>query len=344
MNKRLKFSWGHIIAFLALIFIAYVTFMGITYLTLGNFLWAGAGSAVCVLLLAAFILGAQIQKGASNRFYKHLVWERILLLASPLVLLLAFLPYNHFWTVLRQEDDIVSNFNNAIEQAHGIFGEYESYANERCNALSSSLSNMTDDERNNRVEELNLLLLSQNYENLKKEANSWIDNAAQSSTVWNVFLLGNVEDIKDAVDKWTNELHEVSTKRLSCETGEIHDFDSDTPTKQKSIDGLNSLKKEYSDKGFKFNAIALVTMLVCWLMLMLPYFIQERHAANCEKFWDFWPFSNLYGTKEDKESFISYPNDGYPNKNEAIKTVSTTISEVNQSKQEKNKTRKGAPV
>lgn len=345
MNKRLKFSWGHIIAFLALIFIAYVTFMGITYLTLGDFIKAGVGCAVCVLLLAVSILGAQIQKGAPNRFYKHLVWERILLLVSPMVLLLAFFPYNHFWTVLSQEDEIVSNFNNAIKQAHGILDEYEKYAQDRCNNLSFALQSLSDDKKHNRVEELHLLLLSQNYENLKKESKKWIDNAAQSSTVWNVFLLGNVEDIKDAVEKWTNELHDVSTKHLSCETEEIQDFDSNTPAKQRCINGLESLKNEYSDKGFQFNAIALVTMFVCWLMLMLPYFIQERHAANCEKFWDFWPFSNFYGAKGAKESFISYLNVESPNKSEAIKAGYTTINEVNQEKKEnKPKTRKGAPV
>ena len=49
MNEELRFSRGHILAFLALIFIAYVTFMGITYLTLGNFGYAGIGALACVV-------------------------------------------------------------------------------------------------------------------------------------------------------------------------------------------------------------------------------------------------------------------------------------------------------
>ena len=73
MNERLKFSWGHILAFLALIFIAYVTFMGITYFTLGNFIVAGIGALVCVIFLALFLLGAQIKKGTSTKFYKSII-------------------------------------------------------------------------------------------------------------------------------------------------------------------------------------------------------------------------------------------------------------------------------
>ena len=37
MNEQLKFSWGHIIAFLALIIISYISFVGVTYMTDGDF-------------------------------------------------------------------------------------------------------------------------------------------------------------------------------------------------------------------------------------------------------------------------------------------------------------------
>ena len=57
INETLKFSWGHIIAFVALIFISYVTFMGIAYLADGNFVYAGVGVvAIDVLMLLFFCL------------------------------------------------------------------------------------------------------------------------------------------------------------------------------------------------------------------------------------------------------------------------------------------------
>lgn len=39
-NKTLKFSWGHIVAFISLIFISYVTYMGAFYQNGGDFVFA----------------------------------------------------------------------------------------------------------------------------------------------------------------------------------------------------------------------------------------------------------------------------------------------------------------
>jgi len=56
INETLKFSWGHIIAFLAMIFISYVSFMGLTYWTDGDFFIAGIGVAIIDILLLVFFL------------------------------------------------------------------------------------------------------------------------------------------------------------------------------------------------------------------------------------------------------------------------------------------------
>ena len=348
MNEELRFSWGHILAFLALIFIAYVTFMGITYFTLGNFVVAGIGAVICVIVLAAFLLGAQVKKGTPTKFYKAMVWERCLILLSPIVLTLAFYPYNHFWSVLSQEDKIVDDFKTSISYAHGIFDEYESYAHRRIDTLAITLSNVSSENRSNRVDELTLLLLSKNYDNLKYEANSWIDNSAQSSTVWNVFLLGNVDNIEEAVDKWNRNLNIVSSKHLLCEKYEVEDFSPDCQAKQETINGLENLKARYSNTEFKFNLMSIITMIVCFLMLLCPYFIQERNAANCENFWDFWIFSHFFNSGKDLESkeepgympVVTTPKTttakGHPeNLNENQEIVKTI---------RKPKTSKGAPV
>lgn len=348
MNEELRFSWGHILAFLALIFIAYVTFMGITYLTLGNFGYAGIGALACVVLLAVFLLGAQVKKGAPTKFYKSIIWERILLLMSPVVLVLAFYPYNHFWSVLDQEDEIVKDFNTSISYAHEIFDEYESYANKRIDTLSYRISKLSSEQQQNRTDELRLLLLSKNYDKLKSEAKSWIDNASKSSTVWNVFLLGNVDNIIEAVGKWTSDLSTVSSKHLKCEDYDVVDFGAECNAKQKTVQGLANLKSKYANKDYKINIVSLVTMIICFLMLLCPYFIQERHAANCERFWDFWIFSYFYNSKEDsgfthvEPEPIIKPKKNYSHKG----NIENHNNEVEDNNKPicKPKTSKGAPV
>ena len=336
MNKKLRFSWGHILAFLALIFVAYVTFMGITYYTLGNFMIAGIGAVVCLLLLALFMLGAQVKKGVSEKYYKSIIWERILILMSPIILILAFYPYNHFWTVLDQEKDIVTDFKASVSHVQGVFDEYESYAHQRIDSLDHTLTVFSKESRENRIDELSLLLLSKNYEKLKSEATSWIDNASKGSTVWNVFLLGNVDNIKDAVNKWTNDLSEVSAKHLSTENYEVVNFNAECSSKIEAIQGLDSLKQRYSSRAFTFNVLSVVTMLICFLMLLCPYFIQERNAANCERFWDFWLFSRFF---DAKDPVVEYQSVSQSSKDHLQETNNTEINNTY-----KQKTGKGRPV
>ena len=67
INETLKFSWGHIFAFVAMIVGSYMTFMGITYFTDGNFLVAGIGVGVLNLLIIAFFIFPQILKATTCR-------------------------------------------------------------------------------------------------------------------------------------------------------------------------------------------------------------------------------------------------------------------------------------
>lgn len=88
MNTKLKFSWAHIIAFLAIIFISYITFVGITYLTDGSFCVATLGMLVIDALLLLFFIGAQAMKGTDSKFATRIKKERFFVFGSPL-----FLPY-----------------------------------------------------------------------------------------------------------------------------------------------------------------------------------------------------------------------------------------------------------
>lgn len=80
-NQTLKFSWGHIIAFVALVFISYVTYMGDFYKNGGDF----TSSAIKVLMVDIAILitfiGAQIYKGTDEKFNRSIVIERVLVCA-----------------------------------------------------------------------------------------------------------------------------------------------------------------------------------------------------------------------------------------------------------------------
>lgn len=87
MNEQLKFSWGHIIAFLALIVLSYITFVGVTYKTDGNFMKASIAMIVIDIVLLVFFIGAQMLKATTKKFAKRIWIERIFIFGSPIVFL-----------------------------------------------------------------------------------------------------------------------------------------------------------------------------------------------------------------------------------------------------------------
>ena len=72
-NKMLKFSWGHIIAFIALIFISYVTYMGDFYRNGGDFGKAAINVLIIDIVLLCTFIGAQIFKSTDEKFSRSIL-------------------------------------------------------------------------------------------------------------------------------------------------------------------------------------------------------------------------------------------------------------------------------
>lgn len=131
MNEQLKFSWGHIIAFLALIILSYITFVGVTYKTDGDFTKAAIAMVAIDVVLFVFFLGAQMMKATTRKFAKRIWVERVFVFGSPVVFLLCLMPYFHFGTVQSQDEEIVKHFTDAISASKQMFADYDNYSMDR---------------------------------------------------------------------------------------------------------------------------------------------------------------------------------------------------------------------
>lgn len=123
MYKNLKFSWAHILLFLAIIIIGYVTYVGITYKLdkgLTEPLWYTLG---IVALLVSWFFGVQQLKGIDNNysFSRCIILERVLLFFSPLVFFLCMGPFNHAWNVASHGEEIEGRFRDAINSSTNMF-------------------------------------------------------------------------------------------------------------------------------------------------------------------------------------------------------------------------------
>lgn len=299
MNDRLRFSWGHIIAFVALIVVSYTSFVGFTYLTAGNFIAGAVGMGVTDIFFIFVFIGAQQLKASGMRMRKKIVWERILIFGSPLIFIAGMIAMSHFWTVRSQEEEVVADFNNSLSNGKKIFSDYEAYANARIEAYDKNLSQIISRrasnpslyrqagftqgidsvQKANMLEVLRLQLLSNNYDSLKNLAVEWTDYANQGASTFNVFLLGNTREISEALSNWEARLKEFSAKKLSNEQllAPVKDFESNAGS---------AAARQISDLGQRFTrqrvptVNAIIFGVIIYLMMIFPYLIQDRHSKS----------------------------------------------------------------
>lgn len=303
MNEQLKFSWGHIIAFLALIIISYITFVGVTYKTDGDFTKAGIAMVVIDVVLFVFFLGAQMLKATTRKFAKRIWVERIFVLGSPVVFLLCLMPYFHFGTVQSQDEEIVKHFTDAISASKQMFADYDNYSTERISNYdhmlgrvitnksihpdefaSCGFSNGKEEiQRGNMVKALRLQLISENYDSLKTEATKWIESSSNGATTWNVFLLGNTKEIKTAIHDWNVQLREFATHKMNNEEfngyNVVKSFEEVSGSLNSVDGGLDGLTTMFTKSAFPPLG-SILGAVVLYFALLFPYFLQDRHTKS----------------------------------------------------------------
>ncbi|SHK80718.1 hypothetical protein [Xylanibacter ruminicola] len=303
MNEQLKFSWGHIIAFLALIILSYITFVGVTYKTDGDFTKAAIAMVAIDVVLFVFFLGAQMAKATTRKFAKRIWIERILVFGSPVIFLLCLMPYYHFGTVQSQDEEIVKSFTDAISASKQMFADYDSYSMERISNYDNMLGRVITDktihpdeftccgfsdgkeeiQRGNMVKALSLQLISENYDSLKTEATKWIESSSDGASTWNVFLLGNTKEIKNAIHDWNYQLREFAKHKMNNEefngynvVKQFEEVSGSLDSVDRGLDGLTTMftKSAFPPLGSILGAVFL------YFALLFPYFLQDRHTKS----------------------------------------------------------------
>ena len=303
-NEKLKFSWGHIIAAIALIFIAYCSFVGAVYLLKGRFAVAGVITAVVTLLIGLLFFIPQQLKATERRFGKRIKWERAFVFASPILFILLMVPFAHAWTVHHRQQRILDSFGHVIHSATNMFQEYETYSQIRIldyrHTLEHGNSNKPADITTaNKTKVLSLVLLSSNYDNLKLTAEDWMSKAVNRKiNTWNIFLLGNITEIQEAIHDWHGDLQNFSETVLSDEK-EVKVFDSTDQCIDAIDENINMLTSLYTDiKGF--SPMTLLWLLLCYMLLLFPYLLQSRHSKTVGSNYTLFGFRNKEMAEQKK--------------------------------------------
>ena len=303
MNEQLRFSWGHIIAFMALIIISYITFAGTSYMTDGDFTKASVAMAAIDVALFVFFIGAQLMKATTKRFSRRIWVERVFVFGSPIVFFLCMIPYYHFGTVQSHDDEIVGHFTGAISASKQMFSDYDAYSKKRISNYEHMLDSVINNQsiqpgeftscgftkgreqiqKDNMVRALQLQLISANYDSLKNVATKWLESSSKGASTWNVFLLGNTKEIKKAIHEWSDQLAEFSKHKMTNEEfngyNQVKNF-SEVSKSLSSVDScLDGLTKKFTNAAFPPVGYILGSF-VLYFALLFPYILQERYTKS----------------------------------------------------------------
>lgn len=277
-NRTLKFSWAHIIAFIALVFISYVVFMGLFYTNGGDFKRALIVMGLIDMVLLLLFMGAQVAKGFDHRFDRAIRWERALILLTLPTFGVMLVPYNHFWNVFDHRHEVTTLFQEGISTSKELFKAYDKYVDGRKRNLDYALSrtSLTEQEQENYKVVLDLQLSSPEIREMCSEAVAWIDHAAQSPTIWNAFLIGNVSNIESTLGDYNKRLVEASQKGFQIEPEGTKTFEATSPM-QEVVKHFDALKTIYSQED-ALSTHTIWTAFLLYLMLLFPYFMQQRNT------------------------------------------------------------------
>ena len=302
MHEKLKFSFGHILAFLSLIFGGYVTFVGVTYYTGGDYIIGGAVAIGISLVLLFLLFWLQLLKSVNEKFESYIIHERITLVVFTLTCCLAFIPFSHFWTVKSHEEDILVKFEESLQFARQLFSDYDKYANERIHVLEEGENHFNPHssawERASyqaMLKGIQLQLLPDKYLDLKQEALEWVDQSEKTISIWNVFLMGNVNVINSSIREWHDEMSNMSTHITDLEQNhnmmKINRESIPSPFKRteeiaQSSSRLESVMPLYSTIE-QPKPLAWFTGILAILMLYLPWIIQRRSPRSMVTLWGY---------------------------------------------------------
>lgn len=281
MGERLKFSFGHVVAFISLMFIGYVTFMGAVYFSKADFGWALAAVLIEMVGLFSLLMLLQKMKTVKHNFKRNIWIERAFVIFLILACGYAFTYFMKFWNVYVNKDLVSTSFTGATASADSMFVAYDDYCAQRITNHEQRLQNdfkLTTTQLLYQVDDsvLCLKLQSPKYKELESDARKWIASTAQGVSVWNVFMMGNERKMSQVVEEWHGMLVSMSEGQLGTENN-VEAFDVDNKNIEEVHEKIASLESLFSTDGFTLWSLI---GLPAFFLLFLPYIIQDRYFRS----------------------------------------------------------------
>ncbi len=290
--QKSSFNFATVFSLMVLFVFAYIAYLGMVYWQQGNQTLPVLLSSGLIVLVALCVF--VMCKSKATRWRKV---GRVGQWVFGLIVLVAFVagsvPFTNFLRVLSEADHIKQMVNATCDKAIGIDADYEAYVDQRVANYRSSLSRIASGKENrpsdyklcmgnapgdtdaqrisNLAQSLRSRLLPDSAAKVINERHEWLERA-KNENVMNPLTPSNVNKVSRCVDNWVENYCELSKVSYKGEENvpefQVSAFDN----------SLESLIQTYSSLEAP-SAVALIIALICFVIMLFPYWITEGDLA-----------------------------------------------------------------
>ena len=288
--SRSKFNFAWVFAILSLLAYSYISFMGLIYSQI-----CSLGISILIALgfigVIIFLLNIMCKAKATRWLRLGMIGQVLFGVLIFVFLLASSIFFTHFTRMIEKKDSIVSLYSKTINDARELDTKYREYVDKRClnyksiinsirvgnkdytNLISKPLSlgmsrSKISEQYASRLKDF---LLGENIDILNEKRTLWL--AEDSTTIWNVNLSNNIQDVTSSVNKWLTNYGELSSKQYI----------------------LEKKYPQFADESFNENAKKLHTLcttiespscfdvllaVICGAIIILPWIVTSKDIAS----------------------------------------------------------------
>lgn len=290
---NVKFNFAAVFSIMVLLAFSYITFMGLDYLQGGDLL-------LPIVLTVGFIL-LVIVCIAIMCASKATRWHRIGIIGQVffgVVILTAFVasafPFTNFMRVVNDEENITNKVQEACYSATNLDNAYVNYVDTRIEKYKENLSlisrgknvnptryreclgeasgNTDDAKIEGLAKSLCNKLLPQSTTKIVEERHKWLEGA-KNANVWNPLTPSNINKIDQEVNGWLSNYQKLSSISYQGEDAKPFEYENFSSS-------LTELTDSYSKMSQKPTSKVLVIALLCYIVMLLPYFMTRKSLAG----------------------------------------------------------------
>ena len=287
---RSKFNFSWVFALIALLGYVFISFMGLTYTQIVP-LGLSALISLVFAALVIFLVGIMCKAKATRWLRLGMIGQISIGFVVLVLLLVSSIFFTHFTKMIKEQDVIVSTYTQTIDDARKLDEKYRAYVDERCANYQTKIQNLRAGSRDyNKMiakpsqlgytkaqiakrysETMRSFLLGDNMDELNEKRTQWLSQ--DTTTVWNINLPNNIQDVTTSVNQWLRNYEELSAKQYTLETS-VQAFEDNEFNK--NAEYLQNICTTVTTPSL----MSILLALLCFIFIILPWLVTPKNIAS----------------------------------------------------------------